>query len=507
MRAHEGRAAPSRGSPPGPGAVWITWHLIVPSAKPNLGRALALGQLECQWASLPGGEYRPYTLVPDTLVNVDTHSVDLLTSARGWALLSALPPYDETSALSLGEALREAGYEPALVAAALTQARLRAKARGKLGEFAAGMLFSPDGLEQATRLEIAARHARRFQDAGVGHVWDLGCGIGADAMACAALGLRVSAVDVDPATAAIARVNLRHFPDARVLLGDAAPYAEALARESDELIGGGEPPAAQVGVWLDPARRLPGVSDATGRTRRAFRLDQLAPSWATVLATAAAVPATGAKLSPSLPHAALAEASAAAGRLEAQWVSFAGEVVECGLWFGPLTTRPGRSALVVRPGSADGAPAAAWGIHADELADEHEHEFTGSAAPHAPRAGEWIYDPDRAVVRAGLVGVLAALTEGAEVSPGAGYVLSDRAVDVPWARRYAVIDTLPLSVKPLRAWLRARGIGRLVLKKRAVSVDPDRLRRDLRLSGDGEELTCILTQAAGRPACVAVQAA
>ncbi|MEP7160488.1 MAG: class I SAM-dependent methyltransferase [Dermatophilaceae bacterium] len=439
---------------------------------------------------------------------MDTHSVDLLTSARGWALLSALPPYDESSALPLGEALREGGYEPALVAAALTQARLRARARDKLGEFAEGMLFSPDGLEQATRLEIAARHARRFRDAGVEHVWDLGCGIGADAMACAALGLRVSAVDVDPATAAIARVNLRHFPDARVLLGDAAPYAEALARESAERAGGsgGEPPAAQVGVWLDPARRLPGVSDATGRTRRAFRLDQLTPSWETVLATAAAVPATGAKLSPSLPHAALAEAAAAAGRLEAQWVSYAGEVVECGIWFGPLTARPGRSALVVRPGSADGAPVAAWGVHADELADEHGR-FTGSTAPHAPREGEWIYDPDRAVVRAGLVGVLAARTEGAEVSPGAGYVLSDRAVDVPWARRYAVIDTLPLSVKPLRAWLRARGIGRLVLKKRAVSVDPDRLRRDLRLSGEGEELTCILTQAAGRPACVAVRAA
>ena len=451
---------------------------------------------------------------------MDPRTADLLASPQGWALLAALPPYEEKAALALGEALREAGYAPDLVAAALTQSRLRARGRGKLGPFADGMLLTPDGLEQATRLEVAARHAQRYRDAGVEHVWDLGCGIGADAMAFASLGLAVSAVDADPATARLAGVNLRHFESASATVGDASEVAAQLAERSErpgraedaeraahtEDSGGGSD-SARVGVWFDPARRLPGRTDASGRTRRTFRLDALSPSWETVLRTAAAVPATGAKLSPSLPDAALEAATLAAGPVEGQWTSYAGEVLECALWFGPLARRPGRSALVLRPAPQPGAPAAAWEIRAPEDDVAGGDPTAPTAAPvaiTAPSEGQWWYDPDRAVVRAGLVGVLAALVRGAEVAPGAGYVVADAAVDVPWARRYVVLAALPLQVKPLRAWLRARGVGRLVIKKRGIDVDPDRLRHDLRLSGDGEELTCVLTRCAGKRLFVAV---
>ncbi|TPX00976.1 SAM-dependent methyltransferase, partial [Schumannella luteola] len=55
--------------------------------------------------------------------------------------------------------LRAAGHPPELVSAVLTQARLRTRARARFGEFADRMLFTPDGLEQATRLPVAAVHA------------------------------------------------------------------------------------------------------------------------------------------------------------------------------------------------------------------------------------------------------------------------------------------------------------------------------------------------------------
>src|SRR6476619_4235843 len=103
--------------------------------------------------------------------------------------------YDEGSAMALGSRLRAAGFDADLVSAALTQSRLRARAVGKFGDFAGGMIFTPDGLEQATRLEVAAQHAQRYRAAGVRHVLDLGCGIGADAMALAGLDLQVTAVD------------------------------------------------------------------------------------------------------------------------------------------------------------------------------------------------------------------------------------------------------------------------------------------------------------------------
>lgn len=410
---------------------------------------------------------------------VEIGVVERLLSPQGWALLESLPPYDERTALALGESLRGAGYDPDLVAAALTQSRLRARARAKLGDFADGMLFTPDGLEQATRLEIAARHAGRYRAAGVPRIWDLGCGIGADAMAASALGLAVTAVDNDPATAAIAGVNLRHFPDAASLLGDAATVAADIP-DGD-------------GVWFDPARRLPGVTDAAGRTRRTFRLDDLSPALATVLEVAARVRATGAKLTPALPHAAIPAGC------EAQWTSWAGEVLECALWWGPLAVRPGRSALILRPGGP-GHAVAEWLV--TEADAEPIPEPTGPR--DLPTAGDWLWDPDRAVLRAGLIGALTAATGGRELAPGAGYVVSDRPADVPYARRYRVLDAMPLQVKTVRSWLRTRGIGRLVIKKRGVALDTDRLRHDLRLDGTGEELTCVLTRVGTRQAFLAV---
>ena len=131
--------------------------------------------------------------------------VALLLTPEGWELLSSLPPYDPSEALSLGRSLREKGHSPALVAAALTQQRLRERAAAKFGPFAQQMLFTADGLEQATRLTVSAHHAARYAAAGVTKVADLGCGIGGDAVALAGLDLPVDAVFADPARRAEGR--------------------------------------------------------------------------------------------------------------------------------------------------------------------------------------------------------------------------------------------------------------------------------------------------------------
>ena len=125
---------------------------------------------------------------------MDLDGISALLTPAGWALLESLPAYDDATAIGLGEQLRRAGHPPELVAAALTQSRLRAKAQAKFGPFADGMLFTPAGLEQATRLPVAARHAQRFAGR-IDRVADLGCGIGADSMALAGLDHEVLAVE------------------------------------------------------------------------------------------------------------------------------------------------------------------------------------------------------------------------------------------------------------------------------------------------------------------------
>lgn len=417
--------------------------------------------------------------------------VDLLTSPAGRELLAALPPYAADDALRLGESLRAQGHDPDLIALALTQSRLRAKAVDKLGPRGTTLLLTADGLEQATRAVLAARHAARYVAAGVEQVLDLGCGLGLDALAFADAGLDVVAVEADAATAALATHNLGVHAGVRVVTGT-AEHVLAGALEPQRLVSG-----PRRGVWFDPARRTPGRTDATGRTRRVFSLDAMSPPWEFVLETAAAVPATGAKLSPGFPHARVPDGA------EAEWVSFAGEVLECAVWWGPLATSPGRSATVIGRDGVTHRVVADDGRDASEVLQGARRDVD-AAGGIGPDAGSFLYDPDRAVVRAGLVGALAAATGGRELGPDAGYVVSGQRVEVPWARRFVVLDTLPATTKAVRSWARAHRVGRLTLKKRGSALDPDRFRRGLKLGGAGGEGIVVLTSDAGRQIAIAV---
>jgi len=393
---------------------------------------------------------------------MDRDGIAQLLSPAGWALLSALPPYDETRTMALSERLRDEGIDPALVAAALTQSRLRAKAAAKFGTFADGMLFTSAGLEQATRLTVAAHHARRFRDAGCALVADLTSGIGADAMAFAGIGLRVLATDLDEATAAIATVNLRHFPDAVVRHGDGL----ALDLEAEGVDG----------VYADPARR-------TSSGSRVFDPSAYEPSLDSVLALRSTVPALGLKLGPGIPHTALPADA------HAQWVSMDGDVVEVGLWFGPLAPEgPGRTALVLRDGEA------------------HVVEQTSDERPPTGPVGGYLYEPDGAVIRAGLVGETAAQVRGRLVDATIAYVTSDTLVPVPTATAYRVLDTMPFGLKRLRTYLRERDVGRLTIKKRGTAVVPEQLRRQLDLRGSSAG-TIILTRVAGSQQVLVVEPA
>ena len=85
-------------------------------------------------------------------------------------------------------AVRKAQPDPEKAAAALTQAELRTRAVAKFGDLAPHMFFTPDALEQATRLRVAEHRAARLAAAQPGSVIDLGCGIGGDLIAFARAG-------------------------------------------------------------------------------------------------------------------------------------------------------------------------------------------------------------------------------------------------------------------------------------------------------------------------------
>ena len=108
------------------------------------------------------------------------------------------------------------------------------------------------------------------------------------------------------------------------------------------------------------------------------------------------------------------------------------------------------------------------------------------------------------MVRAGLVTAVAAGVAGGLVDEHIAYVTGDEPFSTPFARSYEVLEELPYKEKALRAALRARGIGRLAIKKRGVDVVPEELRKRLSLRGDAEG-TLVMTRVAGKGTALLVR--
>lgn len=354
------------------------------------------------------------------------------------ALAAAHAEADPGSLGAAGRLRRLVGPDHA--AAVLDQAALRRKAAGKFGGSADALFFTAIGLEQATRHRVAARRAHRFASAGASRVVDLGCGIGADSLALQAAGITVIPVERDPVTAILAAANLG--VDVRV--GEAEDVWPDLA-------------ASGTGVFADPARR-----SASGRS---WRTEDLSPSWPFVVSLLDGERTACVKLGPGVPLSLIPDA------VEAEWVSDAGTVVECALWAGP-GSRPGRRTAVV-----DG----------EELSRDRVLE-----PPEITGPGPWLYEPDGAVVRAGLVPELARLLRATRVAEGVAYMSAPWHLPTPFATAFEVLEILPYDERALRGWVRERGVGTLEIKKRGIDVDPAELRRRLKPKG-AASATLVLT--------------
>ncbi len=273
-------------------------------------------------------------------------------------------------------------------------------------------------------------------------------------MALATAGITTAGVDLDPERVAVATANL-----AALGLGGAVQVADATTLDHRGFDV----------AFADPARRT-----ARGRT---FSTDKWSPPWSFVeslLTRDACV-----KTAPGIPH------DLVPAGVEAEWVSDRGEVKEAALWSGRLATCARRATVIGEGG----------------LATLTEEDDPGAGVVPV---GQFLYEPDGAVIRAGLVTAVAAGVDGGLVDEHLAYVTSDASFRTPFARGYQVLEELPYREKALRAALRERSIGRLTIKKRGVDVVPDQLRKRLDLSGD-QEATIVLTRVAGEGTCLLVR--
>lgn len=377
----------------------------------------------------------------------------LVHAAQAWA-------DDPGDPVRVASVVRRLEPDPERSAAATTQARLREKAVAKFGETALRMFFTPDALEQATRARVADHRAARLATAiPGGSVVDLGCGIGGDLLAFSRAGLVAAGIDQDPVRVAMAKANL-----AALGLAGAVVAGDATTLDTSGFDA----------AFADPARR--------GGRGRVFDVEGWAPPWPWVLDLL--TQRSLVKVAPGIGH------DLVPAGVEAEWVSDGGEVKEAVLWSPRLATTERRATVIGERGLAtlteDDAPA------------------LGEGGVEVREVGTYLYEPDGAVIRAGLVTAVAAGVQGGLVDPHIAYVTSDASFRTPFARGYRVVEHLPYREKQLKAALQERGIGRLTIKKRGVQVVPDELRKRLALKGDNEA-TLVLTRVAGHGAALLVE--
>lgn len=383
-----------------------------------------------------------------SMTNVEISDVTALCSPGGRAVLAEIGTYDGAAAIRTATVLRSAGHPAELVAAALTQARLRQRALIKFGDDAERMLFTPAGLEQATRASVANHRATRFAGAGLRSVADLCCGIGGDLVALARAGCDVHGVELDPVTAAVAGANAEEL--------GVAERTQVSAADATALDTG-----SYDALFLDPSRRAGG--------RRVFNPDAYIPPWSFV--TSVLGQDAGVKVAPGIPHERIP-----AG-VEAEWISDGGDVKEAALWSGGLRTTERRATLLPSGATMVGA---------------------SLGPPPVRPPGRWLYEPDSAVIRAHLVAEAAAEVDGALLDPTIAYFTTQSQMATAFATAYEVTDVLRFSVKRLRALLQQRGVGIVTVKKRGSPIEPDTLRQQLQLSGSAHAVV-VVTRVAGTP--------
>ncbi|GAA1160189.1 SAM-dependent methyltransferase [Kitasatospora gansuensis] len=365
---------------------------------------------------------------------MEIESFRALLTDQGQALLAELREFKPGEELALATRLRKE-HPAELVSAALAQAGLRQRARAKFGVDADALYFTPNGVEQATRRSVAEWRAQRFAALGVKRLADLCCGIGGDAIALARAGIAVLAVDRDELTCAVAAANA-----AALGLGELIEVRQADVTEVDV--------TGYDAVFTDPARRT-----ARGRV---FDPEAYSPPLSWAIEAARRTPYGALKVAPGIPHALVPDGA------EAEWVSDHGEVKEAVLWFGTGATEPHRATLLPGP-----------------------HTLTGGHLPDpaAGPVGRYLYEPDGAVIRAHQVAEVAAQVDGRLIDPMIAYLTSDRLVATPYAHAYELTDVLPFHIKKLKALLKERRVGTVVIKKRGIAITPEDLRKQLKPSG------------------------
>ena len=162
---------------------------------------------------------------------------------------------------------------------------------------------------------------------------------------------------------------------------------------------------------------------------------------------------------------------------EIEFISAAGQCREAVLYFGRLATAARRATVL--PGG-------------HTLTEDQTQPV--SIGP----AGNFVYDPNPAVVRSHLIDALARRLNAWKLDPHIAYLSGDTLQCTPFARAYQVLTCLPFHLKRLRRFLLGENMYPNEIKKRRFPLESDELRRQLKIADGQNAVTLIATRLADK---------
>jgi THUMP domain-like/RNA cap guanine-N2 methyltransferase len=361
----------------------------------------------------------------------------VLTSEAGRALLAEVAAIARAGPSDIARWRKSS--TASWVNAALRLVEGRRKGAAKFAR-ADRMWFDPVGVEQATAEAVARHKARRF--AGGVVVVDLCSGIGGDSMAMAE-SCRVIAVDLDEGMTRRAAWNAGIYE-----VGDRVLPVRGRAERF--------PIPAGARLHVDPDRR------ASGRGR-ARKLGDYSPGLDALLALTSSADGGAIKLGPASDF----EAHFSGPGFEVEVISLGGECKEATAWFGDLAGQGIRRRATCLPAGAT---------------------WTDLDGPSTSRPSEgpvlaFVFDPDPALTRSGLLDGFAAVHGLHRVASGVDLLTGPGRVGSPFLSGFEVLEVFPLDLKILRREVAARGLGPLEIKTRGLDLRPEEYRAALRPEG------------------------
>jgi hypothetical protein len=371
-----------------------------------------------------------------TVVDFTAADVAYLGSEAGAQALREVDGYrltDATRVSDIASIRRDFGDRYAVLVETVL---LRRRATAKFDD-PSHWLFTDDALQQATAQAVAEHRARRLAGS---VVHDVTCSIGAELAALRVSAREVIGSDIDPVRLAMARHNV----------GDVALCrADALRPVTRDAV-----------VLADPARR--------GSGRRRFDPLDYTPPLDQLLVVYDERDLV-VKCAPGIDFDQVRRLGFDG---EIEITSLHGSVREACLWPSGFT--------------APGVRRRATVLDSAEQVTDAEPDDCAVAA-----VGRWIVDPDGAVVRAGLVRHYAARHGLWQLDPDIAYLSGDELPE--GVRGFEVLDEIAYGEKRLRQALSAHDAGAVEILVRGVDVDPDVLRKRLKLRGS-QQVSVVITR-------------